>query len=238
MNWSRSAARGRVGIALAALLLVAACETGEDAGDQDRGGGQGLPTTVSSTDAAGGVVTVDYPPEWTGEELSPGVLVVTNDDALLTSVAEAAPTGDQVVLNVFVYTAGDAALLGQNATEVITGMIGVEGSGAALETAAEPEAFEVEGRQGAYIAGVRPGAQSLDGAIAVIALPDGSFGYVDAAAAEGQIGQHADQIRSIAGSINYASGAAEPDNVQGEGGVTPQAPQGQATAEATDAGGS
>lgn len=207
----------KTGLLVALLAVVlAACGGNDDstpAGDTTTTGGVELPQSITSTDDAGGVLTVDYPAGWIAQEFG-GSVSIGNDQAVFTSDAQQLNAG-QVIGTLLALPSEMLGLLGlgdnPSVTDVLANFMNttLTEDPEAQFTVGEVDTFTVNGRPAAMQTGTGTDASGTNDVAFVMVEAGAGFVLVSFIAPQGEIANYDAQIRAIAGSAEYIVPEAE-----------------------------
>lgn len=207
-------------------LVLAACGGGGDDNEGGNtsesgggGGGSTLAQTITSSTFEGGMLTVGYPEGWAAQEAGGSVTIASSQELLASADAlQNAPEEGTVGQVIFLGTAETAGLeaFGLSADASLVDILNTfsqnfVNSGAAEVEMGEAEEFDAGGKPAAIVTGTgSQDGQAADVVLAIVNEGDG-FVLITFASAEGQIGDYNDEVRAIAGSINYETSSTEPE---------------------------
>ncbi|MEQ8671796.1 MAG: hypothetical protein RLP44_16025 [Aggregatilineales bacterium] len=166
-----------------------------------------LAQSITSTDAAGGVLTVSYPEGWQAQEFG-GSITLGNSAEVFASDAPAIASG-QVVGSLLALPTEMLSLLGlgenPTATDVLANMMNTtltEDPNAQF-TVGEPESITVNDKEIVIQTGTATDANGTSDVAFLIVQTGTSFALLSIIAPEGEYATYDAQIRAIAGSVEY-----------------------------------
>jgi len=215
-------------VLLAAIMLLAACDNGGVTLDD-------TPAELQE-ETTGAIIRIRLPENWVAAfEEGSIFLEIANSDRALDGFSALDPepptlTGSQVV-GVFVgpdFVAADGVLGGAETPTDLVEIAAVPGEDASADYG-EIETYTQNERDGALIIGtVTDGETTYAALITAFEINEG-FGILSFVAPEGQIAQYEDEIKAIAGTIEYTPGAISGFDAE----AATAEPTGEATDEAT-----
>lgn len=201
------------------LSLLAACSGDDDSAAVNT---DVLTQTLSTSDTLGGLLTVAYPEDWFARTnaFQPGAIQVGTGEAALDQASGAFPP-DQVAGQVTVIPPDALAALDLDMTADTAAVLNAFsgqflGQSASSLSLGSNETFIVEGRSAvSYNATITENGESLE--IIFVAINEGDgFAVLFFGAAPGELADFEDEIRGMAGRVQYVPAAATPE-------VTPDA---------------
>ena len=166
-----------------------------------------LPQSITSTDSAGGVLTVSYPEGWEAQEFG-GSITLGNSAAVFSADAPTIASG-QVVGSVLALPREMLTVLGlgenPTATEVLANMMNttLTEDPEAQYTVGEPESFTVNGKEVVMQTGTATDANGTSDVAFAIINSGTSYVLMSVLAPQGELSNYDTQIRAIAGSVEY-----------------------------------
>lgn len=209
-------------VLLVSLLafVLAACGGDDDAGGNNtppaNNGNTGtvdLPQTITTTDDAGGVLTVSYPAGWFAQEFS-GSVVVGNDEEVFTSDAAQLPSG-QTIGTILALPTAMLGVFGlpenpSTADVLANFMENTRNEDPDAQfTFGEPQTLTLNGKQAALQSGTGTDANGTSDVVVIVVETGAGFVLVSFTAPENEAANFDAQVRGIAGSVDFIMPEAE-----------------------------
>jgi len=161
-----------------------------------------LAQTISTTDAAGGVLSLNYPDSWFAEQFA-GAITLSNSDATATS--ENLVSG-QLIGSLLILPVADIGIEGESSAETVLTTF-IEDTVTIAQDAEfvlnDLESFQANGNSAVIQTGTGTDpAGTVDIANIVVDI-DGNFVLISFLAPEGEMAQYDATLRALAGAVSY-----------------------------------